>query len=267
MDRSPISRPYLAHALCHYPENRAWNADIDWDAIVMLCFPRGLRFKRDDADRRIRFHTFVLTRDDGSRVYGANLIFHERVQDKGLLMAMSMLQQMHEVQRQAAAGGSGSTAAAAAVVTTATTVSNAAGTTFLSPSSSRGKNKKQLSSSPTSAASNSAGDDGGGGDGVVGDDGSGGLGVGSPFNVNRDALYAPKSICLLSQVPAVACFEEYLRQLYSLSQTTEGSTWERHVGYLLHQVPLPPPRPLCSAAGSALVYRSLPRHRARRRTP
>ena len=34
---------------------------------AQLCFPRGLHFKRHHDNRRIMFHTFVLTRDDGCR--------------------------------------------------------------------------------------------------------------------------------------------------------------------------------------------------------
>lgn len=50
MDRSPLRRPYMAYPLCHYPQApRAWpggsDAAIDWQAVVMFCFPRGLRFQ------------------------------------------------------------------------------------------------------------------------------------------------------------------------------------------------------------------------------
>lgn len=272
MDRSPLRRPYMAYPLCHYPEEaRAWPPGgdaIDWQAVVMFCFPRGLRFqtkegelcwplirfsgditrsifrpfdptfgRQDDlsgqrhtctphppprasmncqtqlflgsgspfpvhlicavwaGDRRVRFHTFVLTQADGTRVYGANLIFHERVEDEGLLLAMNMLQLMYEKQKACDANQPA----------------------FLAASSSG-------TATPASTPVRSA---------------SPGTAM-LDLQHGRDALYAPKSLCLLSRVPVVACLEEYLRQLYTVSQQEDCGAWERHAAYLLHQVPLPP---------------------------
>jgi len=38
------------------------------------------------------FHTFIITREDGSRVYGSSLTFDERVDDEEICLAMQTLQ-------------------------------------------------------------------------------------------------------------------------------------------------------------------------------
>ena len=52
--------------------------------------------------------------------------------------------------------------------------------------------------------------------------GSAGEEAPEPLQLAKDKLYVPKSICFLSQLPAVACLERYLRELYTLSQ--QGSS-------------------------------------------
>ena len=59
---SPLRRPYRAHVLRHFPETCPWNAPFDPAAVVMFCFPRGLRFKSSSEDRRVKFHSFVMTK-------------------------------------------------------------------------------------------------------------------------------------------------------------------------------------------------------------
>lgn len=194
MVRSPLKRPYCAHVLSSLPPSRPWSESFDPDSVIMLCFPRGLRFKRTADDRRIRFHTFVMTKEDGSRVYGANLIFYERVEDPNLLGAMQMLQAMHE--QQQACDASPAVRASASRIR------------------------------PESPGA-------------------------SEFNSAKDNLYAPKSICILSKIPAVACFEQYLRQLYAVSQMDNPPmSLDCYIANLLSEVPLPPP-------GKTLSFRCL----------
>jgi len=38
------------------------------------------------------FHTFIITREDGSRVYGSSLTFDERIDDDEICLAMQTLQ-------------------------------------------------------------------------------------------------------------------------------------------------------------------------------
>jgi hypothetical protein len=45
-----------------------------------------------------RFHPFVITREDGSRVHGAALTFYERVDDEAICSAMQTLQTMYDAE-------------------------------------------------------------------------------------------------------------------------------------------------------------------------
>jgi len=62
--------------------------------LIQLSHPRGLGFRtqKDGGPREPRFHSFVITREDGSRSYGAALVFYERVDDEKICLAMQTLQ-------------------------------------------------------------------------------------------------------------------------------------------------------------------------------
>ena len=60
-----------------------------------LCHPRGLKFRTRHEQRPASFHTFLITREDGSKSYGAALTFYEQVDDSKICVAMKMLQDMH----------------------------------------------------------------------------------------------------------------------------------------------------------------------------
>jgi hypothetical protein len=48
----------------------------------------------ESESRRIKCHTFVMTKGDGGQVHGVCLIFYERITDPQVLQAMKVLQQM-----------------------------------------------------------------------------------------------------------------------------------------------------------------------------
>jgi hypothetical protein len=51
-----------------------------FESNMQLCLPRGLRFcTQRDVPKDAEFHTFLLTREDGSRVDGCALVFYEKV--------------------------------------------------------------------------------------------------------------------------------------------------------------------------------------------
>lgn len=56
-----------------------------------------------------------------------------------------------------------------------------------------------------------------------------------------DLLYAPKSIALVSRVPAVASLEAYLRQLFTVSIRGDCNLVTKYIHNLLSQVPMPKP--------------------------
>ncbi|KAK3098446.1 hypothetical protein FSP39_019539 [Pinctada imbricata] len=97
----PLDRPFKSKVLFHAPENVPWN-QFDEDAVGMLCFPRGLSFCTQRDTRRARFHSFLITKEDGSRIYGSAYIFYEEVKDTKICAAMQTLQRMHFVQPEKA---------------------------------------------------------------------------------------------------------------------------------------------------------------------
>uniref|UniRef100_S4RUF8 Uncharacterized protein n=1 Tax=Petromyzon marinus TaxID=7757 RepID=S4RUF8_PETMA len=97
-DASPLRRTFKSKVLAHYPNNVEWNL-FDQDAVGMLCMPRGLSF-RTQADRRDpEFHSFLITREDGSRTYGFALTFFEEVRSEPIREAMQTLYAMHRAEQ------------------------------------------------------------------------------------------------------------------------------------------------------------------------
>ena len=62
---------------------------------LQLCHPKGLRFHIQKDKRESYFHTFIITREDATRVYGACLTFFEIVDNRQICVAMQTLQAMH----------------------------------------------------------------------------------------------------------------------------------------------------------------------------
>ncbi|XP_046341976.1 DENN domain-containing protein 5B-like isoform X2 [Haliotis rufescens] len=93
----PLERPYKSKVLAHYPENVQWNL-FDKDAVGMLSLPKGLTFRTQKDSRHPRFHTFIITREDGSRTFGATYVFYEEVGNKQICAAMQTLQSMFQAE-------------------------------------------------------------------------------------------------------------------------------------------------------------------------
>ncbi|XP_072322614.1 DENN domain-containing protein 5A isoform X4 [Scyliorhinus torazame] len=93
-EQSPLRRTFKSKVLAHYPENVEWNP-FDQDAVGMLCMPKGLSFKTQSDNRDPQFHSFIITREDGSRTYGFALTFYEEVASKQICSAMQTLYHMH----------------------------------------------------------------------------------------------------------------------------------------------------------------------------
>ncbi|BFZ25149.1 hypothetical protein BsWGS_28188 [Bradybaena similaris] len=91
----PLERPYKSKVLAHYPENVPWNP-FDENAVGMLCLPRGLSFRTQWDSRQPKFHSFIITREDGSRCFGSALVFYEEVTSKSVLDTMQTLYVMHQ---------------------------------------------------------------------------------------------------------------------------------------------------------------------------
>uniref|UniRef100_A0A8C3XWZ3 DENN domain containing 5B n=1 Tax=Catharus ustulatus TaxID=91951 RepID=A0A8C3XWZ3_CATUS len=97
-DQSPIRRTFKSKVLAHYPQNIEWNP-FDQDAVNMLCMPKGLSFRTQADNRDPQLHSFIITREDGSRTYGFVLTFYEEVTSKQICTAMQTLYQMHNAEQ------------------------------------------------------------------------------------------------------------------------------------------------------------------------
>ncbi|XP_049738710.1 DENN domain-containing protein 5B isoform X4 [Elephas maximus indicus] len=96
-DQSPLRRTFKSKVLAHYPQNIEWNP-FDQDAVNMLCMPKGLSFRTQTDNKDPQFHSFIITREDGSRTYGFVLTFYEEVMSKQICTAMQTLYQMHNAE-------------------------------------------------------------------------------------------------------------------------------------------------------------------------
>ncbi|XP_029334616.1 DENN domain-containing protein 5B isoform X4 [Mus caroli] len=65
----------------------------------MLCMPKGLSFRTQADNKEPQFHSFIITREDGSRTYGFVLTFYEEVTSKQICTAMQTLYQMHNAEQ------------------------------------------------------------------------------------------------------------------------------------------------------------------------
>ncbi|XP_064417696.1 DENN domain-containing protein 5B [Latimeria chalumnae] len=96
-EQSPLKRTFKSKVLAHYPQNVEWNP-FDQDAVNMLCMPKGLSFRTQMENRDPQFHSYIITREDGSRTYGFVLTFYEEVTCKQICTAMQTLYQMHNAE-------------------------------------------------------------------------------------------------------------------------------------------------------------------------
>ncbi|XP_053718048.1 DENN domain-containing protein 5B isoform X2 [Synchiropus splendidus] len=94
LEQSPLKRTFKSKVLARYPENIEWNP-FDQDAVNMLCMPKGLSFRTQMDQREPQFHSFIITKEDGSRTYGFVHTFYEEVTSPQICSAMQTLHQMH----------------------------------------------------------------------------------------------------------------------------------------------------------------------------
>ncbi|XP_052822652.1 DENN domain-containing protein 5B isoform X4 [Octopus bimaculoides] len=94
---APLRRPYKSKVLAHYPETVPWNP-FDKEAVGMLCLPKGLSFRTQSQPKSPHFHSFMITKEDGSRTYGAVYVFYEEVENEQICAAMQTLQAMHHAE-------------------------------------------------------------------------------------------------------------------------------------------------------------------------
>ncbi|CAJ1055757.1 DENN domain-containing protein 5B isoform X3 [Xyrichtys novacula] len=205
LEQSPLKRTFKSKVLARYPENVEWNP-FDQDAVNMLCMPKGLSFRTQADPRDPHFHSFIITKEDGSRTYGFVHTFFEEVTSRQICAAMQTLYQMHNAENPPAnpTPSSSSSSSSSSMDSLASSLDEA--------------------DSPTSPTSSSSRRPGG-------------------YDSSRDTLYVSKALCLITPMPFMHACRRFLLQLHRA--VTDSSApplpLESYVHNILYELPLPAP--------------------------
>lgn len=177
-------------------------------ASFQLCLPQGLTFKKESEHHEPRFHSFLITREDGSRVYGCALTFYEVVKDPQICKAMDTLQAMHDAELAIAQSRSRSKSPVFITTDSVASVDTPSYSEHLNTSS----DMMNISNRKT-------------------------------FDGSKDTLLVSKSICIIMPLPFISAGKEFLEQMYYAVQNEENLPLplESYIYNLLFEVPLPPP--------------------------
>jgi len=93
-DRDFLTKSHSPKVLSHFPNDKYF----DNHAICTLCLPDGLHVRQITfpEDEKPEFHSFIITREDGSRTYGCALSFYEINTDQKLVDAVKCQEQIVE---------------------------------------------------------------------------------------------------------------------------------------------------------------------------
>lgn len=171
-----------------------------------LSLPQGLTFKKESEDHEPCFHSFLITREDGSRVYGCALKFYEVVKDAQICKAMDTLQAMHDAELALAQSRSRSKSPALITINSLGSVETLS------------HNHLNTSSEMSNISNRRA------------------------FDFSKDVLLVSKSICIIMPLPFISAGKAYLEQVYHAEQSEENLPLplESYIYNLLFEVPLPP---------------------------
>ncbi|XP_069375616.1 DENN domain-containing protein 5B isoform X4 [Paralichthys olivaceus] len=203
-EQSPLKRKFKSKVLAHYPENIEWNP-FDQDAVNMLCMPKGLSFQTQADPRDPQFHSFIITREDGSRTYGFVHTFYEEVTSPQICSDMQTLSQMHNAEHASANPQSSSSSSSSSMDSLTSSLDEADSTTF----------------SSTLPSSRAAGG----------------------YDSSRDTLYVSKALCLVTPMPFMYACRHFLSQLHRAVTATTAPPLplESYIHNILYEVPLPAP--------------------------
>ncbi|XP_053721104.1 DENN domain-containing protein 5A isoform X2 [Synchiropus splendidus] len=200
-EQSPLRRTFKSKVLAHYPDNVEWNP-FDQDAVGMLCMPKGLSFRTQVDSREPQFHSFIITREDGSRTYGFALTFFEEVTSKQICSAMQTLYHMHNAEQYD-------------ILHTPT-----------SPHRPEELRQKHLHTRPVLHAAPAISR----------------LQRFNSYDISRDTLYVSKCICLITPMAFAQACRKVLQQLHQAVSSPQPPPLplESYIFNILYEVPLPP---------------------------
>uniref|UniRef100_A0A668AJG8 DENN domain containing 5A n=1 Tax=Myripristis murdjan TaxID=586833 RepID=A0A668AJG8_9TELE len=203
-EQSPLRRTFKSKVLAHYPENVEWNP-FDQDAVGMLCMPKGLSFRTQVDSREPQFHSFIITREDGSRTYGFAFTFFEEVTSKQICSAMQTLYHMHNAEQYD-------------ILHTPTSPQGLEDQRHSLP--------RQHSQHPTLHASPAISR----------------LQRFNSYDISRDTLYVSKCICLITPMAFAQACRKVLQQLHQAVTSPQPPPLplESYIYNILYEVPLPP---------------------------
>lgn len=166
--------------------------------------PKGLAFRTQVDSREPHFHSFIITREDGSRTYGFALTFFEEVTSQQICSAMQTLYHMHNAEQY---------------------------DILHTPTSPRGPDEPRLhrphtQSRPILHAAPAISR----------------LQRFNSYDISRDTLYVSKCICLITPMAFAQACQKVLQQLYQAvtSPHPPPLPLESYVFNILYEVPLPP---------------------------
>uniref|UniRef100_A0A8C7W497 DENN domain containing 5A n=1 Tax=Oncorhynchus mykiss TaxID=8022 RepID=A0A8C7W497_ONCMY len=205
-EQSPLRRTFKSKVLAHYPENVEWSP-FDQDAVGMLCMPKGLAFRTQADTREPQFHSFIITREDGSRTYGFALTFYEEVTSKQICSAMQTLYHMHNAEQYD-------------ILHTPTTPRCPEDQCHLQPHPLNPHPQHTLLPTPSISR----------------------LQRFNSYDISRDTLYVSKCICLIAPMAFPQACRKVLQQLHQAVSSIQPPPLplESYVYNILYEVPLPP---------------------------
>uniref|UniRef100_A0A8C9TAB9 DENN/MADD domain containing 5B n=1 Tax=Scleropages formosus TaxID=113540 RepID=A0A8C9TAB9_SCLFO len=208
-EQSPLKRTFKSKVLAHFPENVEWNP-FDQDAVNMLCMPKGLSFRTQADPREPCFHSFLITREDGSRTYGFVHTFYEEVTSPQICAAMQTLYQMHHAEHTPSGSASSSSSSSSSMDSLASSLDEA-------EVSSPGRGPAR-GVSPCGRCSGA-------------------------YDATRDTLYVSKALCLITPMPFMHACRRFLSQLHRAVTASQPPPLplESYIHNVLYEVPLPPP--------------------------
>eukprot|EP00057_Strongylocentrotus_purpuratus_P030402 XP_781573.4 PREDICTED: DENN domain-containing protein 5B isoform X2 [Strongylocentrotus purpuratus] len=202
--------------------------------------PKGLSFRTQKGNRTAKFHSFVMTREDNTRIYGASLTFYEQVSSQHICAELQTLQHKYGEDRRLrkASVTQGSTGS----IYDETHPSNSGYRTIGSPrfqrrqsspaiqglASPRTRRRSPVHQCYTTKAYTLPRTH---------------TDTKNPhFDMVKDTLYVSKSICLIMPLPFARAARKFLEQLFEVVRSTNSPSlpMESYIFNVLYDVPLPP---------------------------